>query len=211
VDLVPDEPPLDEAVNTLLYRVSEHSYREIQSATRSLSSAQKTGILDAAFASRGAHDEPLPELRVGYPFKFDILMDVGGFRDLHRHRRCVQICQELTPAHGYETPPDIRQTGLGDRYDSILGQSSELFATLAAVAPQAAAYALPLGFRRRALFKMDFAEAQYICELRTAPQGHFAYQAIAYKMYQRLTERCPELARFVRVDESCLQPDTLRR
>ena len=38
----------------------------------------------------------------GQRFRFDILMDIGGFRDMHRHRRCVQIMQDYTTAHGYD-------------------------------------------------------------------------------------------------------------
>jgi hypothetical protein len=58
---------------------------------------------------------------------------------------------------------------------------------------------------------MDFAEVQYICELRTAPQGHFAYQAAAYQMFLKVREREPELARSIRVHESWFEPDPLRR
>ena len=31
-------------------------------------------------------------------------MDIGGFRDMHRHRRCVQLLQPYTDVHGYEEP-----------------------------------------------------------------------------------------------------------
>ncbi len=34
-------------------------------------------------------------------------MDIGGFRDMHRHRRCVQIMQDYTTAHGYDMPQEI--------------------------------------------------------------------------------------------------------
>ena len=211
VDLIPDEAPFDEAVNTLLYRVCSHSYREIQAATKALSHSRKEAILHAALERRRAHDELLFELRVGYPFKFDILMDIGAFRDLHRHRRCVQVCQEPTAAHGYEKPPDLVLAGLEKRYDRAMHQAEQLFHRLTGESLQAAPYVLPLGFRRRALFKMDFAEVQYICELRTAPQGHFAYQAAAYQMFLKVREREPELARSIRVHESWFEPDPLRR
>ena len=47
----------------------------------------------------------------GQQFRFDILMDIGGFRDMHRHRRCIQIGQGFTTAHGYDTPPEIEAAG----------------------------------------------------------------------------------------------------
>ena len=40
-------------------------------------------------------------------------MDIGGFRDMHRHRRCTQIIQGFTTQHGYESPgsADLPPTG----------------------------------------------------------------------------------------------------
>ena len=43
---------------------------------------------------------------------------------------------------------------------------------------------IPLAFRKRTLFKMDFAEALYISELRSGPAGHFSYRNVAYAMYE---------------------------
>ncbi len=45
---------------------------------------------------RGRHDEVSRAYSAGQQFRFDILMDIGGFRDMHRHRRCVQIVQDYT-------------------------------------------------------------------------------------------------------------------
>ena len=46
-----------------------------------------------------------------------------------------------------------------------------------------AQYAIPLGYRKRTLFKMDFAEVVYISELRTGPAGHISYRSVAYAMF----------------------------
>jgi len=42
-------------------------------------------------------------------------------------------------------------------------------------------YAIPLAYRKRALFKMDFAEAVYISELRTTPAGHVSYRNVGVR------------------------------
>ena len=47
----------------------------------------------------------LRAFRAGQQFRFDILMDIGGFRDMHRHRRCIQIEQ------GFTTRARIRHSG----------------------------------------------------------------------------------------------------
>ena len=53
---------------------------------------------------------------------------------------------------------------------------------------QAAQYLLPLAYRKRTLFKMDFAEVVYISELRTGVGGHWSYRSVAYQMYERVAE-----------------------
>ena len=52
-------------------------------------------------------------------------MDIGGFRDMHRHRRCVQLHQAYTDLHGYEEPtcpgqPTLAEAGLAATYTSAM-------------------------------------------------------------------------------------------
>ena len=72
-------------------------------------------------------------------------------------------------------------------------------------------YAIPLGFRKRTLFKMDFAEVVYISELRTGPAGHFSYRNVAYAMYEAVAKKYPALAKYLRVSDVRLPVDLLKR
>src|SRR5260370_15036666 len=125
--------------------------------------------------------------RGGQQFRFDILMDMGAFRDMHRHRRCIQIEQQFTTKHGYETPQELEPAGALHSYQAAMEQTSNTVQTLANGAASESAensqYAIPLGVRKRTLFKIDFAEAVYISELRTWPAGHFSYRNVAYAMF----------------------------
>jgi len=40
----------------------------------------------------------------GGPYVYDMTIDIGAYRDLHRHRRCQQFRQDYTWAHGWATP-----------------------------------------------------------------------------------------------------------
>jgi thymidylate synthase ThyX len=226
VELAEDESPLDEAVTTLLYKadLSGHSYRQIQVVVRAMSEGRKREVLKRATARRGPHDELLRELQVGYAFKFDILMDYGSFRDMHRHRRCIQILQEPIPDHGVEPATEIfprafgsdiaaraLEAGLGETYDGILADALARARDLAGAAPLAAPYLLPLATRTRALFKMDAAQAAYIAELRTQPGGHFSYRRVAWEMFEALRERAPELAGMARPTDPREVFDLLQR
>ena len=74
-----------------------------------------------------------------------------------------------------------------------------------------AQYAIPLAFRKRTLFKMDFAEAVYISELRTTPAGHASYRNVAYAMYEAVAKKYPALAKYFRVIDVREPVDLLKR
>ena len=72
-------------------------------------------------------------------------------------------------------------------------------------------YAIPLAFRKRTLFKMDFAEVVYISELRTGAAGHISYRRVAYAMYEAVAERYAALAKYFRVTDVREPVDLLKR
>jgi thymidylate synthase ThyX len=222
----PFADPLREIVSTLLYAHDVHgrSYAQIQSVVASLSEAQAAEIFDLSIAGRGPHDELLREHRGGYSLAFDILVDLGSFRDLHRHRRCVQVQQPFTWTHSFELPEDVfehglgpraalgaLEGGLGDLYAEGLFKAEQAARTVAQISPVGAEYLLPLANRTRCLFKMDWAEAVYIIEQRTQPQGHFSYRRIAWGMFTALRDRFPGLAAPIRATDPSGPLDLLRR
>jgi thymidylate synthase ThyX len=216
VDLVGRGPSLEvEIAATLLYGACRYSFRQVRDRVEALSGPQRNELIDLGFRHRGRHDELLREFAAGAPLRFDILMDIGGFRDMHRHRRCLQTLQGFTAAHGFDVPEGLAEAGMVSTYEAATSAAHEAFAQVAASdAPEAAAtarYLLPLGTRCRALFQMDFAEALYISELRSAPQGHFSYRRVAWEMYQAVERQHPALARHVRVTDVREPVDLLKR
>lgn len=242
VDLVERGESLEaELAATLLYSASHHSYRQVRDLVASLPAARIAEIIEIGIRDRGRHDEVLRAFHAGAALRFDILMDVGGFRDMHRHRRCTQIIQGFTPQHGYETPGSgdlpagvdiLAEAGVLAEYrgaiekahaaSAHISQSAGVSRPISEVAGSggerageyeacSAAYLLPLATRIRALFKMDFAEAQYISELRSAPAGHFSYRRVAWEMFLKLQQQHPALARYIRVTDFTQPIDIFQR
>jgi thymidylate synthase ThyX len=215
VDLLDDEPLDVELASTLLYEHCSYSYRQIRRSVEALRESQRKEIIDTGVRHRGRHDEMLRTFRAGQQFRFDILMDIGGFRDMHRHRRCIQIEQAFTTQHGYEIPTELEPAGALDDYTSAMDATARAVQTLAgggaAEAAESSQYAIPLGFRKRTLFKMDFAEAAYISELRTGPAGHASYRKVAYAMYEEVKKKHPVLADYIRVHDVHAPVDLLQR
>ena len=215
VDLLDDEPVEVELATTLLYEHCHYPYRQIRSAVESAGENRRREIIEAGLHHRGKHDEMLRPFRAGQQFRFDILMDIGGFRDMHRHRRCVQIEQGFTTEHGHEIPAELGPAGALVRYDSAMSAAADTVRKITesggAEAEENSQYAIPLGFRKRTLFKMDFAEAVYISELRTGPAGHFSYRNVAYAMYEAVAKKYPALAKYFRVHDVKKPVDLLQR
>jgi len=212
VDLVEGGLLEIEMAATLLYSGCHYSYRQGRERVESLTATQRQEIIDLGVRHRGRHDELLRMYHSGQQFQFDILMDVGGFRDMHRHRRCTQIEQGFTPLHGYDVPPDVRSAGLEARYKQSIERARATHDQLgAAPDPHAGLYVLPMAFRKRTLFKMDFAEALYIAELRTTEAGHFSYRKVAFAMYEEVAKKHPSLAKHFRVTDVNAPVDLLKR
>jgi thymidylate synthase ThyX len=210
VDLVENTAIEIELAATLIYSACHHSYRQVRERVGALSGRQRDEIVDIGMRHRGPHDELSRSFHSGHQFCFDILMDVGGFRDMHRHRRCTQIEQGFTRLHGYDTPPDITAAGLEPRYQQAMQRVAAASAEIGE-SSEAALYLLPMAYRKRTLFKMDFAEALYIAELRSGAAGHFSYRNVAYAMYEAVAARHPALGKYFRVTDVTTPVDLLKR
>jgi thymidylate synthase ThyX len=214
VDLVEGAALEVEIAATLVYSACHYSYRQIRERVEGLTQAQRDEFINLGLRHRGRHDELLRQFHAGQLFCFDILMDIGGFRDMHRHRRCTQIEQGITALHGYDIPPDIKTAGLQTRYKDAMRRVTDAQTSLEAAGADPGLYAglylLPMAFRKRTLFKMDFAEAFYISELRSGAAGHFSYRNVAYAMYREVAKKHPSLAPYFRIsDPAAASPEDL--
>ena len=206
VDLLQPTDQMADICATLLYPVTGRSYRELYETALSWSAQRRRELLDAALGKHSRKEE-LPRHFRGAPYVFDFIMDIGGYRDLHRHRRCQQFRQQYTNRLGYETPALIQVCGLEAVFSSALEQVS---AAIGRISQPAAQYLLPFASNSRFLFKMDFAELEYISRLRSGVKGHFSYRKIAWEMKQALERLDPALGSLVEATPPWIE-DPLKR
>jgi thymidylate synthase ThyX len=189
---------------TLLYPVVDRPYHELYEITTGWSAARRNEVIGVALRSRTKRDELLREFRGGM-YAFDIVMDIGAYRDLHRHRRCQQFRQSYHGRLGYDTPDSLAAAGLKEMYDPLMTDTLDV-----CLPGNAANYLLPFGARSRFLFKMDFAEAEYIARLRSGVKGHFSYRKIAWEMKCAMEKLEPELGRLMEATPPWIE-DPLKR
>jgi thymidylate synthase ThyX len=194
VDLIRPTETLAEIAATLLYPVCDAPFRALYDTVLSWSRARQMEVLETALKSRGQRDDLLRGFRGGQ-YCFDMLIDIGAYRDMHRHRRCHQFRQAYSGLHGYDVPELLKEApGAEEVYRAAM---DHVLATMQTLPDPARQYLLPFGARSRFLFKMDFAEVEYISRVRSGVKGHFSYREIAWEMKQRIVETEPELGALI--------------
>ena len=195
-----------EAVATLLYPVTQTPFRQLYEMAQGWSSARRDEVIDVALRSRTRRDDLLKSFRGG-PYAFDIVMDIGAYRDMHRHRRCQQYRQAFSGQLGFDTPDVMQEAGIAELYQTAMRSA---FESMKKLPGPAAHYLLPFGARSRFLFKMDFAEAEYIARLRSGVKGHFSYRKVAWEMKEKMQALEPELGRLMEATPPWVE-DPLKR
>jgi thymidylate synthase ThyX len=140
-------------------------------------------------------------------YRFEIVSDYGGFRDLQRHRLLTCQWQSLSPNLGAGVPEEVRDAGAGDEYERALEISRAEFERLAGGGlADAAPYALCLGYRIRYVLDLNAREAMHLIELRSGREGHPTYRAVAQAMHERIAAVHPAIAAAMAHVDSSREP-----
>jgi len=127
-------------------------------------------------------------------YRFDVLGDYGGFRDLQRHRMLTIEWQDLTAAHGYETPSELADAGVVDRWHEALERSAALYDLLSTDHPVQAQYAVCFAYRLRYSMQVNARAAMQMLELRSTPQGHPQYRRVVQEMHRLIGDQAGHTA-----------------
>ena len=129
---------------SLLYPHTHYRYAQLREAVCALPESRILELVALGTAHRGRHDELPRAFAAANGLRFDILMDVGGFRDMHRHRRCVQLLQDYTAAHGFDMPdfpgqPSVSGSAVAGIFRDAIGNASDAWSRLGGVLPRGTA------------------------------------------------------------------------
>jgi len=140
-------------------------------------------------------------------YRFEIVSDYGGFRDLQRHRMLTCQWQRFGPDLGADVPEEVTDAGAGDLYRRGLERSREEFHRLEEQGlREEAPYALCLGYRIRYVLDLNAREAMHLCELRSGREGHPTYRAVAQAMHERIAAVHPAIAAAMSFVDNSTEP-----
>ncbi|GAB4201970.1 MAG: FAD-dependent thymidylate synthase [Roseiflexaceae bacterium] len=203
VTLVGYDPDAEaKTVAAILYPHVDLPLGDVRSLAAALGEEERAAVIRAYVGERPhrfhkpgrAFEEPV--------YTFDLLADLGAYRDLQRHRMLTQERQPYGVAHGFVTPPELAEAGLEQPFRAALERAAETVERIAEELPEQAQYAVPMAFRVRWRVTINLRALFHLIELRSAPQGHPSYRRIAQEMYQQVRAVHPTLTETMRADMS---------
>lgn len=178
----------------ILYPQTRAPLAELREAAAKISGAERQKIFAEFFRNRRHRRDKLTRAFENVYYTFDILGNLGLYRDLQRHRILTQERQDFTTVHGYDTPPEIEEGSFKEEFADCMKSAADLYERIYADLPSEAQYVVPFAYKIRWYMKMNLREALHMVELRTMPQGHPDYRFICQEMWQRIQEVHPTLA-----------------
>ena len=201
VKLVEWDPEAEEKVLCGIFFSQSHvEWKEALQIVRSLSEKEKKELLERYLAGRPARWYKVGRALENAYLRFEIVVDIGSYRDLHRHRMMTQDRQRFSTHHGYDLPSEIKESGLIGPYAAALDDARELFEEIEKLDPGLAQYVVPLAYRMRFYQWQNFRQFFWETELRTISQGHPDYRSIEQEKYKLIAEKYPLLAPYVLID-----------
>jgi thymidylate synthase ThyX len=189
-----DSQAEEKVIAAILYGHARHPLEQLRKVAAAMSKEQRQQILSETFAVRRHRRDKLSRAFENVYYSFDILGNLGLYRDLQRHRILTQERQEFTTVHGYDTPPEIAEAGFTSEFDHCMQRAAELYEQIYRDLPSEAQYVVPFAYKIRWYMKMNLREAVHMCELRTMPQGHPDYRFICQEMWRKIQSVHPALA-----------------
>ncbi len=179
----------------LVYEQADSSETTIREAIARLSGEERAAMLADLVGERANRRHRPGRGFEALRYRFEIVADYGAFRDLQRHRMLTVQWQSLTPACGAGVPEQVISAGGGDAYARALEISAAEYARIVAAGlPEAAPYALCLGYRIRFVLDLNAREAMQLIELRSGREGHPSYRAVAHEMHAQIQRVHPAVA-----------------
>ena len=179
----------------LLYEASATGEEEALRVVASLSDAERASLLRELIGTRENRRHRPGRGFETLTYRFEIISDYGAFRDLQRHRLLTCQWQRLSPDLGADVPHELVAAGVAGEYERALDVSRAAYERLRGDGfAEEAPYALCLAFRIRYVLELDAREALHLIELRSGPEGHPSYRAVAQEMRRAIAEVHPNVA-----------------
>lgn len=181
------------AAASILYPDLSLSWEKLYTMIRKMPEKKLAEIIETYVEKREGRWHKVGRAFEEIYYGFEIISDLGVYKDLQRHRILTNFRQRFSTEHGFETPPDIIDAGLKKTYEGALKKADRTYRKIARTFPDQAQYVVCHGHLGRWRIKLNLREAFHLCELRSSPQGHPGYRKVAQEIYHEIKRADPIL------------------
>ncbi len=190
-----ENAPLDVAA-ALIFPYCNGTFSTIKERLSKTNNDEIQAILEKGWKHRTNRRHKSPRALEHAEFTFEITADYGIYRDLQRHRMLTQEKQLLSCRLGYYVPQEIKGTEMEQTYINALEKAKIAYTTIAKDLPEEAQYIVPMAYNIRWYFHINLRGLQWLCELRSQPQGHTSYRKVAQELCHQVMIAHPEFKEF---------------
>ena len=203
VNLVEYDPEGQEKVITgILFSApgNHFSWNEILERARRMTEEEKRRIIVAYLSGRTARWQRVGRAFENVYLRFEITMNIGAWRDLHRHRMLTHMRQDFSPEDGFDIPLELREAGLSSEFKNAVESAENVYYKIRQYNPAVAQYAVTMAHRLRFMQWQNLRSLFWTSELRTIPEGHPDYRHIEQKKFKLLEKVYPLIAEHMLVN-----------
>lgn len=197
-----DKQGEDKILAGILYNAPNNqvTWQDTLSAVKKLTNKDKDIILTAYLKGRNARWQKVGRAFENTYLRYEITMNIGGWRDLHRHRMLTQQRQHFTVQHGFDIPPELVDAGLDKEFIGAIEKVEAVHHAIAKKNADLAQYATCLAHRLHFMQWTNVRELFWEVELRTIPEGHPDYRHIEQEKFHLFAKHFPLIAKHMRVN-----------
>ena len=184
----------------LLYMELNEPFSRILGKVRGLSVPDKEKILQEVLKDRKYRFYKIPRAFENVYLRFEITMNIGAWRDLHRHRIHTQYRQRFNITNGYDSPSELKEVNLEEEYKSAIARTEELYKKIEKSDKDLAQYCCTLAHKLRFIQYQNLRSFFWETELRTIPQGHPDYRRIEQEKIKLVQKIYPLLSKYLLAD-----------
>ncbi|MEX1112285.1 MAG: FAD-dependent thymidylate synthase [Candidatus Andersenbacteria bacterium] len=192
----------DKVIAGMLYAADNNhaSWNDTLTAVSKMSDEAKRQAIATYLSGREQRWQKVGRAFENTYVRFDLAMNIGSWRDLHRHRMLTQQRQLFTTAHGYDLPPEIEDAGLTKEFTAAIDKAAAVFEKIEQHDVYAAQYAIPMAYRVQFQQWKNLRECFWEMELRTIPEGHPDYRLVEQMKFKLLEQAFPLITEHMHVN-----------
>lgn len=192
----------DKIITSILYSALDNTlgWSQILGRVSRMSLENKKKILNAYLNNREARWQKVGRAFENVYSRFEIVMNAGAWRDLHRHRMLTQQRQLFSCQNGYDIPLELIESGLSGEFELAINKAEDVYSQIAKRDPELAQYATTMAHRVRFIQWENLRQSFWQIELRTIPEGHPDYRAVEQEKFKLLEKVYPAIASYMLVN-----------